>query len=495
MCAGRSDVSTSLTMGTNPLNQVIVCGGGMAGLAAALSALEAGAEVILFEKAPEVGGTTLLSGGLIWTFADFSVLREQIPLGDAQLQWLVCDTIDASREWLMEQGVRFGPFKTRPDNVQARSIEPAQAISALLEKFKRLGGTVVCRAGMEGLVFIEDAVRGVRTVQDGRAHETRGAAVVLATGGFQGNPELVSRYIVRDAGNLVLRANPWSTGDALVAAASVGADLSSGLNTFYGHALPAPPARLSSMEFQGATQHCGRHSVAINLLGQRFADESEGRGEEILNQQLAMQPRGRGFYILDQGMLDAPPFEGDERLNGQIVDRARKAGAPLVEADTLEALCDGLGGHGVPAAVLLDELKRFNELILSDRADFLRPSRRRYRTALCHPPFIAVGVQAGITCTLGGLRVDEQMRVVRRAGSSSGYAAPPVTRAYTEEQGPVLAIGGDYRQTTIDGLYAAGCDVGNISNFHYMGALAIALTTGRIAGLQAARRAKELSNG
>lgn len=461
----------------------------MAGLTAGLSALEEGAAVTLFEKAPEVGGTTLLSGGLIWTFSDFSMLRDLVPNGDAQLQWLVYDTIDSGREWLREKGVRFGPFRTRADDVRAQGIEPPQAISVLVEQFKKLGGELICETGMESLMVSNGAVCGIRAVRDGVVSEEEGAAVILATGGFQGNPELVSRYIVREADNLCLRSNPWSTGDALVAASAVGADLSSGMNTFYGHALPAPPARLSSLDFQGMTQHCGRHSVAINLAGRRFADESEGRGEEILNQQLAVQPQGRGFYILDQGMLDTPPFEGDERLNGQIVDRARKIGAPVVDAQTLEDLCSGLGELGVSAARALTELTKFNKLILAGRAGELWPPRRRYQTPLCNPPFVAVGVKAGITCTMGGLRVDEKTRVLRRAGSTSSYSSAPVTRAFSEGQGPVVAIGSDYRQTAIEGLFSAGCDIGNISHFYYMGSLAAALTTGRMAGRQAAARA------
>jgi len=62
----------------------------------------------------------------------------------------------------------------------------------------------------------------------------------------------------------------------------------------------------------------------------------------------------------------------------------------------------------------------------------------------------------------------------------------PVERAYAQNDGTSLAIGDNYRHMPIQGLFAAGNDAGNISHFAYMGGLASALTTGRMAGRQAA---------
>ena len=79
--------------------RIVVCGGGLAGLTAAITALDSGVPVTLFEKAPELGGNAAISGGVIWSFTEFDRIRAENPDGDAALQWLVYDNIDAARTW------------------------------------------------------------------------------------------------------------------------------------------------------------------------------------------------------------------------------------------------------------------------------------------------------------------------------------------------------------------------------------------------------------
>src|SRR5450759_3298293 len=90
-------------------NRVVVCGGGLAGLTAAVTALENGVAVTLREKAPELGGNTARAGGMIWTYSEYDRIRGEIPNGDAVLQGLVYDNIDAARNWLASQGATLGP--------------------------------------------------------------------------------------------------------------------------------------------------------------------------------------------------------------------------------------------------------------------------------------------------------------------------------------------------------------------------------------------------
>ena len=75
-------------------NRVVVCGGGLSGLTAAISALEAGVPVTLLEKGAELGGNAILSGGMIWTYADYDRMRADIPNGDAMIQWMIHENID-----------------------------------------------------------------------------------------------------------------------------------------------------------------------------------------------------------------------------------------------------------------------------------------------------------------------------------------------------------------------------------------------------------------
>lgn len=475
---------------TSHANRIVVCGGGLAGLSAAVTALEAGASVLLVEKAPELGGTTKLSGGLLWTFGDYEDARRKVPNGDAALQWLVFDTLEASRAWLHGLGVKLGPLERVLGHGSGQSVDPAEMIDVLASRFEALGGELRLDTGLESLRLEDGVIHGARTVRDGRFEEHRADAVVLATGGFQGNHELLARYVVRDPANLALRASVWCTGDGLIAATQVGAGVSPGLGTFYGHALAAPPARYTRFQLRDASAYHGALSVALNLNGDRFADETAETGEEALNQQLAQQPEGRGVYIVDEDSMDEEAIQGRRSVTRSIVGRIRALGGTVIEADSLEKLCVGLAELGIPATRALAKLHEFNAAMRNGRAHDLVPARIRRRKPLERPPFVAVAVKSAITFTMGGVLIDERARVLWRAGSTSSFAPVPVDRAYADTHGPSTSIGVDYRQTPIVGLYAAGNDAGNISHFGYTGGLASALTTGQTAGRESAALVK-----
>lgn len=464
------------------MTRVLVCGGGLAGLSAGVTALEAGAGVTLVEKAPEVGGTTRLSGGLLWTFADYEEARRLVANGDPALQWLVYDTLDDACAWLAGMGIALGARERVLGHGSGCSVDPNLMIDTLADRFAKLGGEIRADTALESLAMRDGAVIGAR---DDRGALIEADAVVLATGGFQGNQELLSRYVVRDAANLALRANYWSTGDGFIAATDAGAAASPGLATFYGHALAAPPARFGKHQFREASAYHGALSVALNLDGERFTDETAGTGEEALNQRLAQQRECRGVYIVDASAMEVEAIQGRGAVTRTILARIKGLGGTVIEAPTLEALCERLREVGIPSRRALATLRQFNAA-MGDGDDVV-PTRTQRRAPLERPPFAAVLVQAGITFTMGGLRIDERARVLRRARSTSSFAPVPLERAFSESSDDGMTIGVDHREAPIRGLFAAGNDAGNMSHGGYMGGLACALTTGRVAGAQAAR--------
>jgi len=464
---------------------VVVCGSGLSGLVSAISAQESGVQVTLIEKASRIGGSTAISGGVLWTFSDYDVLRKNVPYGDPILQWLVCNGIDSASQWLWAQGVRAGKEKSFFDIGRGWHIEPVQALEALAAKFTAMGGTLLQLCALESIDMDEGRLTGIHCVTPNGNRYIATGALILATGGFQGNQELLSRYIVRDPTNLALRASPWSTGDGLIAATLIGAACSPGLDKFYGHAMCELPPRNVPVDFRAMSQFYGPASVALNLEGRRFADESDGAAEEVLNYRLSQQTEGRGWYVVDDYLMAQRPMPGLDLVTSAIIARARSAGAKVISANSIDELSIRLAEHGLPVSVVRAELVDFNTAMSDGLADNLIPPRRGNRRALSIPPYCAVPVKASITFTMGGLQIDEHARVRRRSGSSAIGRSVPAARAVSELGEVALEID-DYREAVIPGLYAAGCDVGNIHHRGYVGGLAAGLVVGRVAGQQAA---------
>ncbi len=451
----------------------------MAGLCASLEALEEHAHVITLEKGTRSGGSMRLSGGLIWTFTSKSLLREMIPDGNAALQDMVLDDLWEGISWLEGHGVSLEADRDFMGHGRGRAANAPDLNAALESRLQALGGEVELETPMETLLYEDGVVRGVRVVSPSGAADIEAGAVILATGGFQGNPELLARYITPHVTKVYLRSNPWSTGDGFLAATGIGAAVTPAMSTFYGHTLAAPPASFGPQEFMEMTQRYGPAAVAINLDGRRFTDESAGTGEERLNLAVASQRDATAIYIVDAEIADAPLQYGQRaRIS---IERVRRHGGPVIEHQTLEELCEALEGWGVAGGRALATLREYNQALagqsLTGEPDQLDPPRRGNRFPLTKPPFSAVMVRSGVTFTTGGLEVDTEMRVLRRSASISTLPL-------------AIAEHSEVRFNPIPNLYAAGCDVGNVSNVGYLGGLATALATGRQAGRGAAACAR-----
>ena len=306
----------------------------MAGLCAAARARELGASPTVFEKGTRPGGSMLLSSGVIWRYRSFEEFRAQCPDGDERLQLLVFERLDEGLEWLESLGA---PVVTR---------ETENAL------------TTGIRFDTEGLT--EALFRAAGEVRFEQLVTVTGDSLVLATGGFQGDPELVERY-VRPAAPLRVRANPWSAGDGLRVGLDHGAALSNGLDEFYGR-------NMADVDFDEAgfgplAQVYGRRARIFNERGEEFFDHERVSWSELdLVQATAHQPRARAWYLLDDQALDQQVRYGTVR-----------------------------------------------ELVAS------APTRTDPAELPFEPPsgtVAAVRVAASITHTIGGLRVDDRARVL-----------------------------------------------------------------------------------
>lgn len=451
---------------------VVVAGGGMSGLVAACTAREAGARVLLLEKSDRVGGSLLLSNGFVVTYDDPKTIADAVPEGDRRLQATVVQAFTEACRWLGAKGIAMTP-RRRVGGRSGYRVDPGEVVEVLRRELGRDGATVEVGRPLRALVRDRARVVGVDLAG---ADEARcaAAAVVLATGGFQGNPELLARLCGLQLDGLYRRSNPWSTGDGLLAALEIGATTSRLAGGFYGHAMAAEPATVNDRTYAAVTQYEGCECVALNLAGRRFADESAGTGEEVLNQQLARQPGQLGFYVGDEEVASLEAPRGSGTTGREILHRTESMGGVVHRSPTLEGLCEMLAATGVDGGAALETLRSYRQAIEGGRAP-AGVGRAARRNRMDRPPYWAVKVRPAVTFTTGGIAVDASLRVLDRAASPSTMVT---------DRDP-----GDRRSSVIEGLFACGADVGGVSGNSYAGGLATALVTGWLAGKAAASHA------
>jgi succinate dehydrogenase/fumarate reductase flavoprotein subunit len=443
---------------------VVVLGAGMAGLTAALVAQESGARTLCLEKEDAPGGSLAISGGYVWTVDSLDEYRSLSPEGDLTLGRMVVEDLPTAVEWLAEHGVEllavpsgigagraFGGHRIRPDPVSGAVVPLADALADA-------GGELVTRAACTELVIGDRGqVEGVRYRDRAGSHEVACRAVVIATGGFQGDLAMLGTFFGRWADRAYLRSSPGNTGDGVRLAFGAGAAASKGMSSFYGHLFPAPPADLDPSSFRGLTQFYSEACILLNRAGERFVDES--RGDEICALRLLQQEEATGFIVFDETRHRnevSEPYVPDATATDPLPG-VRAAGGVVLEADSIAGLCEQLyEQYDVPPARAAATIAEFDQAARKNDAGLLGVPRRRDLHTCDAAPFYAVPVRPGITFTEGGVRVNDDCAALDRSGRP------------------------------IPGLFVAGADVGAVSIEGYVGGLAAALVTGLRAGINAA---------
>ncbi|MBW6495904.1 MAG: FAD-binding protein, partial [Burkholderiaceae bacterium] len=402
----------------------------------------AGARVVVVEKAPQIGGSAVLSGGFVWTATSQAEIDRHDD-GDPALHGVVIEEYPRVMDWL-RQRVDIGP-PVRVLYGRGQQIDIASFMRGCAASVETAGGHVVPGTGLREILMRDGAVVGAMTSHPDGETELRAPRVLIATGGAQGNADLRAQMIHPAARTMRLRSNPHSTGDGLRLAIAAGGAQAGPNAGYYGHLLARGCPMRGDSDYVRFTQYHSIHGVLLNRLGQRFCDESF---DDHASSQLTLrQPGAVALLVWDaQAQRDfgiAAPVAGAEPMDRHQI--ALAAGCPGGVFDSLQAVGDFAASSGYDGAACVNSLLLYNELMRTapERA---QPPREHNARPLDRGPWYVLEVDSAITFTFGGLACDAMARAL------DPFGAP------------------------IPGLFVAGADVGNAFRRGYAGGLALAAT-------------------
>ena len=495
---------------------VVVVGMGAAGLAAAITAHDAGAEVVVLEKMPpeHAGGNSRVSGQVWFSPVDAGAARTHL----RALSWEYPVPEPVVGTWAEETSANSDWVRARAEEVRGTvprdvgdpytgdgtdfSRIPYADIVGVTgmprdEYYEVEGnecGTEYCviggsmgfsrlwlvlkacldrraipvRYGTAVNALIRDVDGGITGVTatgpEGTTHTvTARRGVILASGGFAANPAMAANYL------RLSHVTPWGspacTGDGIKMAQKVGADLAHPYNYMAMPGIEMPPYETGESGVPG-----GERCINVGADGRRFIDESLGTRHG--------KTRMRGMFDFYPGFPMWTVFDEDGRVAGPLVvprpyfaiswmkqiehydwsadNSAEIERGWITKADSIGALADKLE---IDRAGLEDEVERYNGWVLSSTGDpvFGRPADTMHPIA--RAPFYGYRWAQLLITTLGGVRKDEH------AGALDPQGAP------------------------IPGLYCAG-DVSSTYTWCLSGGMGIgdAMAFGRVAGRNAAAR-------
>lgn len=468
---------------------IVIIGGGGAGLAAALVAAEKGAKVIVLEKRG-LGGSSALAFGI---FAVDSPAQQDecFKIAMDWAHWrinprIVRTFIDKSGDtvrWLKEKGLEF---ESSPPHPELRFLpheikgHGAALIKVLARNCRKLGVELLIRTpAKQILTDKKGSVIGVLAGRRGEEFTITARSVIIATGGFVSNKKLLKKYCPDYHDNMERIGIP-NTGDGFIMATKIGA-ATEGLGPMLlgmPKTLHPPYDAAGRRDTPPELANVGIISIAseprtlrVNKQGKRFLDESLGMGENAI----VRQSDNVCYTLFDSDIARAITKQGPARVGFNIPKEAEKPGDKLPGLErALRQLQAGkdfvrifdswkevAGWIGCDPEVLKMTIDDYNTACERGR-DPLFAKDRKYLLPLRTPPYYVIKWHASAINTIGGIKINE----------------------YTE----VL----DKEDNPIPGLYAAGVDSGGWESATYCWqlpghAFGFSIYSGRIAGEKAAK--------
>ena len=448
---------------------IVVVGGGAAGLTAGIKAIQGGADVILLEKTPLTGGASAMAGaGTKATGSKWSIESGSTETAEDFIAQITANghyknhmptvenfayTLGTAFDWLVAEDGANIPYgkKDTPSASFSGTGRGAGVTKNLTAKFEAEGGTLMLATPATELIIENGVVVGVKAESKEKVYTIKAKAVILATGGYGANTDLVPDEYEK----FVYAGHAGATGDAIKMVEPLNADL---INMELINTQPnsmIKPSGLGQYCNPGVGKAYAAGGFMVNQDGVRFVHESTNAWDIMTE----MKKNDFQFLVMDQAAFDGfnAGMTGSAIYSMEDVAEWLKddyAGQPVVKtAATLEELAAKIG---VPADALKAAAADFNTVAATQGTDAFG---RTIKVAQSEEgPFYAWEMHIRYYASLGGLHVNNDMQVLNKD------------------------------QEAISGLYAAGEVIGGHQGDVYMGGclFAYAICSGHNAGAAAA---------
>lgn len=436
---------------------IVVVGAGGGGMAAALSAKEAGADVVVLEKMPVVGGNTNKSSagmnaaetkfqkeqGIEDSVDDF--YEESLEGGhgtnNPELLWFLVDNASSAIDWLDEMGITLSNITTTGGMSQPRAHRPADGsavggylVDGLFTNIIDKEIPLFVNANVTDVTFGNDQVTGVKVQVNGEERSIAAKAVIIATGGFGANLDKV-QALKPELEGFVTTNHDGALGDGLTIAEKLDAD------TVDMDQIQIHPTVEQNSSYLITEAVRGEGAILVNQAGQRFFNEMKTRDKVS---QAELEQEGQFAYII-----------GDAALKERVKAIATYEEKDLVvSGDTIEALAEQIE---IEPKSLQTTLDQWNKIVQEKGEDEFGRSTGMDND-LSQAPYFAIKVAPGIHHTMGGLVINTDAQVLNED------------------------------QKAITGLYGAGEVTGGVHGENRIGGNAVAdiIVFGRQAGAKAA---------
>ena len=407
---------------------IVIVGAGGAGMTAAINAAQAGKDVILLEKMPYVGGnTTRATAGLnaagthyqkeqnvedsVQQYID-DTMKGGHDLNDKDLVTVLAENSAAAIDWLDSIGAPLPKLSTTGGCTNKRTHAPedgsgvgAYLVTAFRNQLEELNVKVIYNTAATSIIMEDGVATGVIAESNEADYTIKAGAVILATGGFGGNEDLLTSYRPDLEGYVSTNA-PGATGDGIAMAEEAGAAVVD-MDQIQLHPTVEQGTRMLITESVR-----GNGAILVNASGERFINEMETR--DVVSAAEIAQEGGYAYLIFDQNLVD-----------NLAATKKYFAINVVAEGATIEELAEAID---VDPATLATTLETWNKAV-ADQKDEAFGRTTAMEVDLSKAPYYAIKVAPGIHHCMGGVKIDTKAQVIDTAGKviPGLYAAGEVT--------------------------------------------------------------------